>query len=86
MLMNRQMQVFNAEGVLIRVMCRLVIVQHEVDSVDLCGDENDLEGCVPQGSRGIGPKQICLQLSASLLPALTLSSKLLLNAPRYRVM
>lgn len=39
-------------------MCRLVVIEHEVDDVELGADEDDLECRVPQILSRIGPEQV----------------------------
>ena len=36
----------------------LVIIQHQVNGVELCADEDDLEGCVPERLRWVGPEEV----------------------------
>ena len=48
-------EVFDFEGVLVRVVRGLVVVKHQVDDVGLGGDEDDLEGGVPEGVGGVCP-------------------------------
>jgi hypothetical protein len=48
-------EVFDLEGILIRVVCGLVVVEHQVDDVGLGGDEDDLKSSVPEGVGGVCP-------------------------------
>jgi hypothetical protein len=52
-------QVFHFERILVRIVRWLVIVEHEVDDVDLRGDEGDLEGRVPEGLGRVCPEEVC---------------------------
>jgi hypothetical protein len=51
-------EVFGAESVLVRVVGRLVIVEHQVNDVGLGGDEDDLKGGVPERKGRVGPQEI----------------------------
>lgn len=51
-------EVLDAEGVLVRVVGGLVVVEHQVDDVSLGGDEDDLEGGVPERKGRVGPQEI----------------------------
>jgi hypothetical protein len=51
-------EVFGAEGVLVRVVGRLVVVKHQVNDVGLGGDEDDLKGGVPERQGRVGPQEI----------------------------
>lgn len=51
-------QVLDAEGVLVRVVRGLVVVEHQVDDVGLRADEDNLEGRVPEGGGGVCPEEI----------------------------
>lgn len=51
-------QVLDAEGVLVRVVRGLVVVQHQVDDVGLRAGEEDLERRVPERVRGVCPEEV----------------------------
>jgi hypothetical protein len=51
-------EVFGAESVLVRVVSRLVIVEHQIDDVGLGGDEDDLKGGVPERKGRVGPQEV----------------------------
>ena len=51
-------QVLHFECIQSRILSRLIVVQHEVDSVARGDDEEDLEARVPDGE-GEGPEDIC---------------------------
>jgi hypothetical protein len=51
-------EVFGTEGVLVRVVGGLVIVEHQVNDVGLGGDEDDLEGGVPERKGRVSPQEI----------------------------
>lgn len=51
-------QVLDAEGVLVRVVRGLVVVEHQVDDVGLRAGEEDLEGRVPERVRGVCPEEV----------------------------
>lgn len=40
-------------------MCRLVVVEHQVDDIGRGSNEDELEGGVPQASEGVRPKKVC---------------------------
>lgn len=52
-------EVLNFEGVDVGVVRGLVVVEHEEDDVGLGGEEEDLEGGVPDGAGGEGPGDVC---------------------------
>ena len=52
-------QILNLEGVLTRVMRRLVVDEHHVDDVRLAGNEDELEEGVPEVLCRVGPEKIC---------------------------
>jgi hypothetical protein len=51
-------EVLDFEGVLVGVVGGLVVVEHQPDDVGLGGDEDDLEGGVPEGVGGVCPEEI----------------------------
>ena len=51
-------EVFDLEGVLVGVVGGLVVVEHQPDDVGLGGDEDDLEGGVPEGVGGVCPEEV----------------------------
>ena len=51
-------EVFDLESVLVGVVGGLVVVEHQPDNVGLGGDEDDLEGGVPEGVGGVCPEEI----------------------------
>ena len=52
-------EVLHLEGVVVRVVRGLVVVEHEVDDVDGRADEEDLEGCVVEGGGQVeGPEEV----------------------------
>ena len=48
----------NLESVLVWVVGGLVVVEHQPDDVGLGGNEDDLEGGVPEGVGGVCPEEI----------------------------
>jgi hypothetical protein len=51
-------EVLDFEGVLVGVVGGLVVVEHQPDDVGLGGDEDDLEGGIPEGVGGVCPEEI----------------------------
>lgn len=51
-------EVLDFEGVDVGVVRGLVVVEHEEDDVGLGGEEEDLEGGVPDGAGGEGPEDV----------------------------
>lgn len=51
-------EVLDFEGVNVGVVRGLVVVEHEEDDVGLRGEEEDLEGGVPDGAGGEGPENV----------------------------
>ncbi len=51
-------EVLDFEGVNVGVVRGLVVVEHEEDDVGLGGEEEDLEGGVPDGAGGEGPEDV----------------------------
>lgn len=52
-------QVLNSEGIEVGIVCRLVVVEHQVDDIGRGSNEDELEGGVPQASEGVRPKKVC---------------------------
>jgi len=63
-------EVFGAECVLVWIVGGLVIVEHQVDDICLRGDEDDLEGGVPERKGRVGPQEIwrVMRSADKLLP------------------
>ncbi len=51
-------EVLDFKGVNVGVVRGLVVVEHEEDDVGLRGEEEDLEGGVPDGAGGEGPENV----------------------------
>ena len=84
-------EVFDFESVLVGVVGGLVVVEHQPDDVGLGGDEDDLEGGVPEGVGGVCPEEIWrvrLSVVGSLVRRGLLRRVLVvrgIDVPTYRV-
>ena len=81
-------QVFHFEGILIRIVCRLVVDEHEVQNVGLASNEDDLEESIPEVIGRRGPQQICVQRTMSQYPSqpqIHVRVRCGSSVPKYRV-
>jgi hypothetical protein len=74
-------QILNSEGIEVGVVGGLVIVEHQVDDICGCSNEDELESSVPQAPEGVCPKKVC-ERGLSMRYAYLLQWT---GVPRYRV-